>query len=480
MTYNTYPALKSLIFTLVCVGAFFGGVGEAKAITFDFTVYGINDWWNSGEEVDKNDNGTIDANYDWIVANFTANTDKAEYVPDEQIIVAATAFSQLCQNLAPYFNISASIEYGGSTNIITDEYAGYQVGALYGEGALTAPNAPGTYDINIHACHYNHEDYNLNGCVDEVITITVAGDPVLDPDAKPDIAASMQSPANGSVFKAGSGVYFTMAAINAGVIAITDAGEARLEVDIDGDGARSSEPWTDTYDQHSVIPNDTPTLGSFALGEVKPYTHTMSGLPVGDHEFRFEVDATDIISEENGYNNLSSWQTMHVIEGDLTVPSSVVSGEPAVLTWDVENIDGLTCVVQGGGESWPVTADGSATTKPLSTMTSYSLSCGSVLLDGPLQVAVTGSLGTPDLSASNLLVEQGNPTNLNWNTNNGNEKLCELTGGTLTTNPLTDDNGDVNTGSEQVTVFARTTYTLTCPTGSDTVTVEVLPKGYET
>ncbi len=480
MTYTTFLSPKLLICTLVCIGALFGGVGEAKAVTFDFTVYGINDYWDDGQEVDKNDNGIIETNYDWVVANFTINPNKLEFAPSEQIELTAAAYSSLCENLNPYFNISAYIAGIDSVNIIQDEYAGKQVGTIYGSGTMTAPNVPGVYTIEIDACHYNHEDYHLNGCVPESITITVAGTPIPDPNAKPDISGSVQAPFNGSVFKAGDVIRFDVTASNAGAIEIPDAGFARLEIDTGSNGVRSSEPWTDTYDSYSTIPDDTSTLGFFGLGAIKSYSHTISGLPVGDHEFRFEVDATGMISEENGFNNLTSWETLHIISGDLTAPNSVVSGEKATLSWDVENIDGLACEVQGGGESWPVTADGSAVTKPLTAATIYRLLCGTMVLDGPLQVNVTGSVGVPDLSATNLLVEQNNPTNLNWNTNNGNESLCTLTGGTITTNPLSPTAGDVNTGTKQVTVTARTTYTLTCPTGSDTVTVEVVPRGFET
>jgi predicted regulator of Ras-like GTPase activity (Roadblock/LC7/MglB family) len=34
--------------------------------------------------------------------------------------------------------------------------------------------------------------------------------------------------------------------------------------------------------------------------------------------------------------------------------------------------------------------------------------------------------------------------------------------------------------TKTVTVNGRTTYTLTCPIGSDTVMVEVIPRGFET
>lgn len=94
----------------------------------------------------------------------------------------------------------------------------------------------------------------------------------------------------------------------------------------------------------------------------------------------------------------------------------------------------------------------------------------------------------PDLNSSKKIVDPGpggTPVDLIWNTNNGNEALCTLTGGILSTNPLDPTNTDipianVNTGSTTVNISARTTYTLTCPNGTDTTTIEIIPRGTET
>jgi hypothetical protein len=477
-------ALKSLVFTCLMVVSLFGGAGEAKAVSFDFTVYGLNDYWNDGTEVDKNDNGVIETNYTWTVANFTVNTDKSEYAPGESISLAATAYSDLCDNFFPYFNISASVDYGGSVNIINDELGGRQTGTIYGSGVLTAPNNPGTYDIYVNACHFNHEDYNLNGCVEVPLTITVAGTPIPEPGAKPDLYSTTIAPIEGTVVKAGNPVRFEGTAVNTNDAVVPAGTFAGLEVDLNGDGGSIVRFDGASFDDFNQIPTDGSPLSEFALGQVYPLVYTYSNLPTGNHKYRFNVDTEDSVSESNGYNNASAWSTVKVISGTLTSSvSNVPSGGSATLTWNTVNTLGFsTCKVETTmGALVGTGTSGSVSTGPLTTETTYILSCEGITLNNPfLVIGVSGSIGTPDLSASNLLVNQGQPTTLNWNTNNGNEKLCTLAGGSIIDNPLANDEGDVNTGSEQVTVNARTTYTLTCPTGTDTVTVEVVPRAYET
>ncbi len=89
-------------------------------------------------------------------------------------------------------------------------------------------------------------------------------------------------------------------------------------------------------------------------------------------------------------------------------------------------------------------------------------------------------LSTPELSATGRIVTEGSTVALSWDTNNGDETLCTLSGGTISTNPLTPTSGDAETGTTDVTVLAKTTYTLSCPHGSNSVTIEIVPRGFET
>ena len=85
----------------------------------------------------------------------------------------------------------------------------------------------------------------------------------------------------------------------------------------------------------------------------------------------------------------------------------------------------------------------------------------------------------PELTSSNRIVEEGSTVTLTWNTYNGDETSCTLRSGG-NTNLINTTTGDTSTGSATVIVTANTTYTLTCPGGTDTVNIEIVPTGYET
>ena len=92
-------------------------------------------------------------------------------------------------------------------------------------------------------------------------------------------------------------------------------------------------------------------------------------------------------------------------------------------------------------------------------------------------------LSGPDLSVDRRIVKIGEPVTLGWDTKGLDETRCRLIGGGIgsTLNPIVHDAVDDNpsTGSTQVNVHALTTFTLTCPTGIDTIRVEVVATGGE-
>jgi hypothetical protein len=88
--------------------------------------------------------------------------------------------------------------------------------------------------------------------------------------------------------------------------------------------------------------------------------------------------------------------------------------------------------------------------------------------------------GPPTLTTPSRIVNQGTVVPIQWDTNNGNEGLCTLTGGTLS-GYITPNSGDgVETGSVSQTINGRTTYTLVCPSGTTTLTIDIIPKSSET
>lgn len=163
------------------------------------------------------------------------------------------------------------------------------------------------------------------------------------------------------------------------------------------------------------------------------------------------------------------------------------SGGSSKITWSAN--DATSCEVQVAGVAkWTGithTTSGGEPTGPLYVPTRYDLMCKNALftdfvLVDTAQVTVTY---IPELNATRKLVNDGGTTTLIWDTNNGNEASCTLNNGTG--DLITANVGDFSTGSVVVTVNGRTTYKLTCPippsgSESDSVTIEVVPKGYET
>ena len=103
----------------------------------------------------------------------------------------------------------------------------------------------------------------------------------------------------------------------------------------------------------------------------------------------------------------------------------------------------------------------------------------------PIVVPPPVVTGAPVLTASSRLVRMGTSVTIQWDTNNGNENLCSLTGGALGTsqNPIpfnaSDPSGEEG-GVTQV-ISGRTTFTLSCPaSGSASVTIDVIPEDSET
>ena len=91
----------------------------------------------------------------------------------------------------------------------------------------------------------------------------------------------------------------------------------------------------------------------------------------------------------------------------------------------------------------------------------------------------------PILTVDKLTVVKDGTVTLTWGTNNGNEALCTLTAYSGGPNLLTVE-GDTSIGSQNATIPARSTYTLSCPNPlggaplTDTVSIDIVPVGTET
>ncbi len=105
----------------------------------------------------------------------------------------------------------------------------------------------------------------------------------------------------------------------------------------------------------------------------------------------------------------------------------------------------------------------------------YTLGCGNGgVLGITRSIDVLSVLPLPTITTSERVVEEGDTVTLSWNTNGGNPASCSIRGGSTNLATLA-----TPTGSISVVVNARTTYTITCGPNSGKVTVEVIPRGFE-
>lgn len=214
-------------------------------------------------------------------------------------------------------------------------------------------------------------------------------------------------------------------------------------------------------------------------------------------------------------------------------PSTINSGGLSILTWTVTGAADL-CTATGGWSGSKLVTGGTEVVSPLTT-TTYNLECWNAGVssgiktvtittlascpagtakswtvggntctantpavssgaNGTLTDSIAPNMGTaaylctngtwaatpiagatcnipPELTVDEPLVVQDTDAVLRYYPNG---QICTLTGGELNISNLSAD------GTESVKVVGRTTYTLSCPSGSDSVTVEVIPRGFET
>jgi hypothetical protein len=165
--------------------------------------------------------------------------------------------------------------------------------------------------------------------------------------------------------------------------------------------------------------------------------------------------------------------------------STLITATGTLLTvsW-VANADSCTSIT-GPGFSVPgsavsgsenITANSSA-----DTTDRYQIGCqyGTGV---PVQswVDVTTLQALPELTSGRTTVRKGETITLDWDTNNGDESVCTLTGASLSGNDaLLNGVGSNETGSIDITILGRTTFILTCGGLSDVKTVEIVPTSWE-
>lgn len=165
--------------------------------------------------------------------------------------------------------------------------------------------------------------------------------------------------------------------------------------------------------------------------------------------------------------------------GDIVADSeSIIAGQTVTLTWTSTNTG--SCTVSPTG--WTGTNESGGRTDTPFVTTIYALTCDGILVDA-VTVDVNSTGMQPVLSSlGGQYVARGSTVTISWDTNNfalGGESLCTLTGGGITGSELQNGTGDDETGTADVTVDARTSFTLTCPTGVSEYIIEVIPEGIE-
>ncbi len=163
---------------------------------------------------------------------------------------------------------------------------------------------------------------------------------------------------------------------------------------------------------------------------------------------------------------------------------TVAPSTPLMIRWNATNAD--NCARQtgpvdfstGGAISGTDLVTASAAANDISTYTIICSQDGSGATSRTANVTVSTVAG-PDLTVNKITVSPGDTITLSWDTNNGSEGSCTLTGGGLTSATLTNGTGDAETGFTDNIVTGRTTFRLTCGAQSDVKTVEVIPVGWE-
>ncbi len=164
-------------------------------------------------------------------------------------------------------------------------------------------------------------------------------------------------------------------------------------------------------------------------------------------------------------------------------PWTINPGTPLEIQWEANEDTATFCSqVEGNGfytDSEMSGTDAVSATPYPDTADEYTVACGSAgLLTGFATIYLRTNPVSPEISISpRILPPGGGELTVSWDTNNGDQSICSLTGGGLSgLLPVT--GSDV--GETTLSIYGRTTFTLTCGSEADSVTVELSPTMYET
>ncbi len=284
-------------------------------------------------------------------------------------------------------------------------------------------------------------------------------------------------------------------------------GTSSYGVTVAAGGAMSGYAWSDNIGWISFNPGDvlgcpsgtcSPTMNQ-TTGAVSGWAKALSGSVVSGWDGWISLSGVTVSNcAWGGYawgSDVVGWinfggnggTVTGTDDGCVTPPTGSISATPSTppalnggstttVTWSASGASSceVSSIEAFNTDSWTGLSDNKVSS-PLYADTTYVLVCDGIPLDSVSLVVDN----TPELNSSHRMVEEGGTVTLSWDTNNGDETLCTLSGGNIIGNPLSPTTGDVNTGTYEVVVSARTTYTVQCLGGIDTSIVEVIPRGFE-
>jgi hypothetical protein len=238
---------------------------------------------------------------------------------------------------------------------------------------------------------------------------------------------------------------------------------------------RFSYQWGGTGGAWTDLPNIA-HAGGLNAGLTAPDNDSYTPLVAGNLYIQHCVDSTWAILEgadetPNCTNNGGS----PIVVGAVPPPSTLPCGGTVINGCVLD----LTPHGSTDGSCQPVTYSGTCSYTCDDSTWSAPSNNNCIPLPPP---SVTG---LPTLTTTSRIVKIGTTVPIQWDTNNGNENICTLTGGGLGTAYSPIPLGGVTatefeTGTINQTINGRTTYTLTCPSGSAVLTVDVIPEDGET
>lgn len=218
--------------------------------------------------------------------------------------------------------------------------------------------------------------------------------------------------------------------------------------------------WSATSGATKYILRDGSTV--VYQGPATSFTHT--GLTAGSvHSYTVSAENANGTSAYS--SSVSATVPAVCPSGNISAnPTSVMYNSPSMLSWTTANAQSCMVGVQAlsNSDTWNGTSNAGVTTSPLVADTTYVLTCDNTILD----TETITVLALPALVAVPSYVRSGDEVTLYYDTQG---QSCTLNG-----------QGVNGNSSMSVRVNARTTYTINCPGGSVSTTVEIVPSFFET